>query len=192
MRSMLGRRLWHISTGLCIVAAAWLLPKTTFLLSLGIVTFVFLAFEQVRLRASSINRWFCLHFGSLLRKEEVSHLTASSYVLIAALVAYLAFGRDIAVLSVCFLAVGDVAAGVVGWHIGRTRLFGKALEGDLACFLSCLATGFLLHYAGLDVGLVAIMAGALGATVGQAIPNPVDDNLTLPLFAGAAIAAVPP
>ena len=192
MRSMLGRRLWHISSGLCIVAAAWLLPKTTFLLSLGIVTFLFLAFELVRLRASKVNRWFCLHFGALMRKEEASHLTASSYVLIAALAAYLAFGRDIAVLSVCFLAIGDVAAGVVGGHIGRTRLFGKASEGDLACFVSCLATGFLLHYAGLDVGLVTIMAGALGATIGQAISGPVDDNLTLPLLAGVAMAAVPP
>ena len=189
---MLGRRLWHISTGLCIVAAAWLLPKATFLLSLGIITFLFLAFELVRLRASRVNTWFCLHFGSLMRKEEVAHLTASSYVLIAALAAYLIFGRDIAVLSVCFLAVGDVAAGVVGGHMGRTRLFGKALEGDLACFASCLATGFLLHYAGLDVGLVTIMAGALGATIGQAISGPVDDNLTLPLLAGAAMAAVPP
>jgi dolichol kinase len=192
MRSMLGRRLWHISTGLGIVAAAWLLPKTTFLLSLVVVTFLFLTFEAVRLRASSLNKWFCLHFGSLLRKEEVSHVTTSSYVLIAALVAYLAFGRDIAVLSVCFLAVGDVAAGVVGWHMGRTRLFGKALEGDLACLVSCLAAGFLLHYAGLNVGLVTITAGALGATIGQAISGPVDDNLTLPLLAGVAMAAVPP
>lgn len=119
-------------------------------------------------------------------------MTTSSYVLIAALVAYLAFGRDIAVLSVCFLAVGDVAAGVVGWHMGRTRLFGKALEGDLACLVSCLATGFLLHYAGLNVGLVTITAGALGATLGQAISGPVDDNLTLPLLAGVAMAAMPP
>jgi dolichol kinase len=189
---MLGRRLWHISTGLCIVAAAWLLPKTTFLLSLGVVTFLFLAFEMVRLRASSLNRWFCWHFGSLLRMEEVSHVTTSSYVLLAALVAYLAFGRDIAVLSVCFLAVGDVAAGIVGWHMGRIRLFGKALEGDLACLVSCLATGFLLHYAGLNVALVTITAGALGATIGQAISGPVDDNLTLPLLAGVAMAAVPP
>ena len=192
MRSMLGRRLWHVSTGLCIVAAAWLLPKTTFLLSLGAVTFLFLAFELVRLRASSVNRWFCLHFGSLLRQEEVSHVTTSSYVLIAALVAYLAFGRDIAVLSVCFLAVGDVAAGIVGWHMGRTKLLGKALEGDLACLVSCLATGFLLHYVGLNVGLVTIAAGALGATIGQAVSGPVDDNLTLPLLAGVAMAVVPP
>ncbi len=192
MRSMLGRRLWHVSTGLCIVAAAWLLPKTTFLLSLGVVTFLFLAFELMRLRASSLNRWFCLHFGSLLRQEEVSHVTTSSYVLIAALVAYLAFGRDIAVLSVCFLAVGDVAAGIVGWHMGRTKLLGKALEGDLACLVSCLATGFLLHYVGLNVGLVTIAAGALGATIGQAVSGPVDDNLTLPLLAGVAMAVVPP
>jgi dolichol kinase len=80
----------------------------------------------------------------------VSNLTTSSYVLIAAIVAYLAFGKDIAVCAVSFLAIGDVAAAIVGERIGTTRLFGKALEGDLACFL-LLAIGFILCYAGKDV-----------------------------------------
>jgi dolichol kinase len=191
MRSMLRRRSWHLSAGLCIAFAAWFLPTTAMLISLGLVTFVFLAFEFIRLKVPSVNRWFFSHFGSLLREEETSRVTASSYVLVAALMAYLAFGRDIAVLSVCFLAVGDVAAGIVGRYIGRTRLFGKALEGDLACFMACLAAGFALHYAGLDIGLVTILVGSIGATIGQAIRNPVDDNLTLPLFAGAVMAAIP-
>jgi dolichol kinase len=65
------------------------------------------------------------------------------------------------------------------------------LEGDLACFFSCLAIGFVLDYAGLNVGSLTIVIGAVGATVGQAIQTPVDDNLTLPLFAGVLMAAVP-
>ena len=161
------------------------------LISLGLVTFFFLGFEVTRLNVPHINRWFLAHFGSILREEEASRVTTSSYVLISALVAYLAFSREIAVLSVCFLAVGDVAAGIIGLHLGRTRLFGKALEGDVACFVSCLAAGFVLCYAGLEVGLVAVLAGSLAATVGQAIRSPVDDNLTLPLFAGVAMAAMP-
>ena len=191
MRNMLKRRLWHVSAGLCIALAAWFLAETAMLTSLGFVTFVFLTFEFLRLKVPSVNRWFFSHFGSLLREEETSRVTTSSYVLVAALVAYLAFGRDIAVLSVCFLAVGDVAAGIVGRYMGRTRLFGKALEGDLACLVACLAAGFALHYAGLDMGLVTIVAGSTAATIGQAIRNPVDDNLTLPLFAGAVMAAIP-
>lgn len=191
MRNTLRRRLWHISAGLSIALAAWFLPERTMLISLGLVTFVFLGFEFTRLKVPHINRWFLSRFGSILREEETSRVTTSSYVLISALVAYLAFGREIAVLSVCFLAVGDVAAGIVGPYLGRTKLFGKALEGDLACFVACLAAGFVLCYAGLGVGLMAVLAGSLAATVGQAIRSPVDDNLTLPLFAGMAMAAMP-
>ena len=171
--------------------AAWFLPQMILILTMGSVTFLFLAFEFTRLRVTSINWWFISHFGSMLREEEVSGVTTSSYVLVAAVVAYLVFGRDIAMLSVSFLAIGDVAAAIVGQNIGRTKLFGKALEGDLACFISCLATGFVLHYAGLDVSPLTIIVGSLGATVGQAIKMPVDDNLTLPLFAGVVMAVVP-
>jgi len=171
--------------------ALWFLPRMPILLSLGSVTFLFLMFDFTRLRVPSINRWFISHFGSMLREDELSGLITSNYVLWAALVSYIAFGRDIAVLAVSFLAIGDVAAAIVGQHIGRTRLFGKALEGDLACFFSCLAIGFVLYYAGLGVGALTITVGAVGATIGQAIQMPVDDNLTLPLLAGVLMAAVP-
>ncbi len=191
MKGTLRRRVFHMLAGLSIVMAMCFLPKLPLLLSLGSVTILFLGFEFIRLRVSGINWWFTSHFGSMLREEEASSVTTSSYVLVAALVSYLAFGRDIAILSVSFLAIGDVAAAIVGQHIGRTSLFGKALEGDLACFFSCLAIGFVLYYAGLDVGPVTVMAGAVGATVGQAIKMPVDDNLTLPLFAGVLMVAVP-
>src|SRR4030042_6626429 len=136
MRTMIKRRSWHLSAGLGIAFAAWFLPTTAMLISLGLVTFIFLAFEFIRLKVPSMNRWFFSHFGSLLREEETSRVTTSSYVLVAELMAYLAFGRDIAVLSVCFLAVGDVAAGIVGRYIGRTRLFGKGLGGELACVVA--------------------------------------------------------
>ena len=166
------------------------MPEVPLLLSLGSVTFLFLVFEFIRLRLPVINRWFISHFRSMLREEEMKNVTTSSYVLIAAIVAYLAFGKDIAVCAVSFLAIGDVAAAIVGERIGTTRLWGKALEGDLACFVSCLAIGFILCYTGKDVSPLAILAGSVGATIGQAIKMPVDDNLTLPLLAGVLMATV--
>lgn len=191
MKSTLRRRLFHVSASLSIVLALWFLPEMPLLIVLGSATFLFLMFELVRLRVSGINRWFISHFGSMLREGELSGLTTSNYVLLAALVSYIAFGRDIALLAVSFLAIGDVAAAIVGQHMGRTRLFSKALEGDLACFFSCLAIGFVLSYAGLDAGSLTVVVGAVGATIGQAIQMPVDDNLTLPLFAGVLMLAVP-
>jgi len=148
------------------------------------VTFTFLAFEVIRLRAPGINRWFFSHFKPLLREREASRLTAASYALVASLAALLAFQRDIAVLALSFLAVGDPLATIVGKEVGRRKLLSKTLEGDLACFISCVAVGLVSYYAGSSIRPLTIAAGVVSATVVEAIPLPVDDNLAMPLSAG--------
>ena len=191
MTSRWQRWLWHVSACFSLSAVAWFAPETFFFISLSAVTFLFLLFEFTRFKSTSINRCFFSCFGSLLRPAEVSSVTTSSYVLVAALIAYLAFGKEIVVLSVCFLAVGDVVAAIVGSHWGKIKLFSKVLDGDLSCFVACLVTGFILFYAGLNISEIAILVGAIAATIGQAIRTPMDDNLTMPLFAGMAMAAAP-
>lgn len=184
MSSTLKRGLFHIFGGLSVPIAALFLPRMVLLISLGAVTFIFLAFELLRFRAPGINRWFFSFFKPLLREKEASRLTGSSYILIASLIAFLAFQRDIAVLALSFLAVGDPVATIVGKWIGKRKLLGKTLEGDLACFVACVAVGFVFYYAGLNIPLLAILAGSVGATIMEAIPLPINDNLTMPLFAG--------
>ncbi|MFQ6121561.1 MAG: diacylglycerol/polyprenol kinase family protein [Dehalococcoidales bacterium] len=164
--------------------AALFLPRLVLLVALGAVTFVFVAFEFLRLRAPGINRWFCLFFQPLLRGDEASRLTGASYILIASLVAFLVFPRDIAVLALCFLAVGDAVATIVGKYIGKKRLLGKTLEGDIACFASCLVIGLVFYHAGFSIRWLTTLAGSVSATIVEAVPLPINDNLTIPLFAG--------
>lgn len=184
MSRTLKRGLFHIFGGLFAPVAALLLPRMVLLISLGVVTFIFLAFELLRFRAPGINRWFFSFFKPLLREKEASRLTGASYMLVASLIAFLVFQRDIAVLALSFLAVGDPLATIVGTHIGKRKLLGKTLEGDLACFISCIAIGFVFHYAGLSIPLLTILLGSVGATIVEAMPLPINDNLTVPLFAG--------
>jgi glycerol-3-phosphate acyltransferase PlsY len=176
--------------GLSIPVAALFLPKMALLIALGVSAFIFLAFEFLRFRFSGINSWFLRYFGPLLRQEEASRLTGASYIVIASLISFLAFPRDIAVLALSFLAVGDVVAAIVGRYMGKRRLLGKTLEGNLACLISCIATGFVFYYAGLDIGLLTIFLGSITATITEALPLPVDDNLTMPLFAGVVMTLV--
>jgi len=180
----LKRGLFHIFGGLLIPIAALFLPRMVFIISLGVATFIFLTFELIRFRLPRINRWFSSFFKLLLREEEVSRLTGSSYMLIASVIAFLVFQRDIAVLALSFLAVGDAVATLVGKQIGKRKLLGKTLEGNLACFFSCIVIGFIIHYAGLNIGLLTILVGSVGATIAEAIPLPINDNLTIPLLAG--------
>jgi len=190
MSDTLKRGLFHLFGGLFIPIAALFLARMVLLISLGVVTFIFLTFELIRFRAQGINRWFFSYFKPLLREVEVSRLTGTSYMLIASLIAFLAFQRDIAVLALSFLAVGDSLATLVGKQVGKRKLLGKTVEGNLACFLSCIAIGFVFHYSGLNIPLLAILVGSVGATIAEAIPLPINDNLTVPLFAGLVMTAV--
>jgi len=184
MSSPLKRGLFHIIGGLFIPIVALFLHGMVLVISLCVVTFILLAFELIRFKAPAINRWFFSCFKPLLREEEASRLTGASYMLIASLIAFLVFQRDIAVLALSFLAVGDPLATIVGKRIGKRKLLGKTLEGDLACFISCVAIGLVFYYAGLNIPLLTILLGSIGATIVEAIPLPINDNLTMPLFAG--------
>ncbi len=187
MPGTLKRGLFHIFAGLSVAVVALFIPRMVLLTSIGVVTFVFLAFDILRLRSPGINRWFFSHFKWLLREEEASHLTGASYMLVGSLIAFLVFQRDIAVLAICFLAIGDAVATITGKYLGRMSIFGKTVEGDLACFISCVVTGFVFYYAGFNIGLLAILVGSLGATIAEVIPLPINDNLTMPLLAGLAM-----
>jgi glycerol-3-phosphate acyltransferase PlsY len=179
------RGLFHAFAGLSIPIAALFLPQMVMIISVGVVTLIFLLIEVLRWKNPAVNRLFLLFFKAVLREEEALRLTGASYMLIASLIAVSAFPRDIAVLALAFLAVGDPLATIIGQRWGRKRLFGKTLEGDLACFVSCIAIGFVFQQVGVDVPLWPIvLLGALSATVAQAVSLPINDNLTIPLFAG--------
>lgn len=183
----LNRGLFHIFGCLVFPVAALFLPRVVLLSSLGAVTFIFLSFELLRLKVLTVNRWFLFYFKPLLREEERTRLTGASYVLISSLIAFLAFPRDVAIVALSFLAVGDALGTIIGKSLGRRKLWGKTLEGDLACFIACLVTGFVFHYAGLSVSLPAILVGSVGAALMEALPLPINDNLTIPLFAGVVM-----
>ena len=187
MSSTLSRGIFHIFGGLIIPVSALFVPRTALLISLGAATLIFLAFELLRFRISGVNRWFRLHFKPLLREEETSRFTGTSYMLIASLIAFLAFQRDIAIVALSFLAVGDAMATIVGKCVGKRKLLGKTLEGDLACFVACMVIGFIFYYAGLDIRLLTIIVGSLGAAIVEAVPLPINDNLTMPLFAAVVM-----
>jgi glycerol-3-phosphate acyltransferase PlsY len=190
MSSTIKRGLVHIFGGLSIPIAALFLPRVALLISLGVAIFIFLAFELLRFKLLGVNSWFLRYFRPLLRQEEASRITGASYIVIASLIAFLAFPRDIAVMALSFLAVGDAVAAIVGRYMGKRRLLGKTLEGSLACLISCITTGFIFYCAGLNVGLLTIFLGSITATITEALPLPINDNLTMPLLAGVVMAVI--
>lgn len=108
-------------------------------------------------------------------------------MLLAALIAFLVFEHHIAVTSVCFLAVGDALATTIGRNNGRKKLTIETFKGNAACLIGCLVVGFIVHYAGLKISIPMVLVGAIVATITEAIPLPVNDNLTIPIASGLAM-----
>ena len=169
---------------------ALILPVTIFLILLTAGTFIFLAFELIRLKSPAVNKCFFSYCRLIARDEEVSHLTGASYIFVAALLIFLLFRKEIALVAFGFLAIGDPLATIIGNHVGRVRLLKKTLEGDIACLFFCIVVALVFYYLGFAVLLPVVIVGALVATIAEAIRIPMNDNLTIPIFSAAAMALV--
>jgi len=185
----LPRRLFHIFGGLSIAIAGLLVPQSIFLPPLIAATITFLIVEVIRLKFPVVNRQFLLYFRVLLREGEASRFTGSAYLLIASVIAFLIFDKPIAVMALGFVALGDPVASIVGERWGKKKIRGKSLEGSGACFVACLILGIILASV-THIPLPLVVVGALGATFIEALPLPINDNLTIPLVSGGAITAV--
>ena len=84
-----------------------------------------------------------------------------------------------------FIFVGDAMAAIIGRRFGRPRVFGKSIEGSLACFLSCVAVAWI--YPGDLFTWRMILGGAAVATIFELVPIPLDDNMRISLSAGFAM-----
>jgi dolichol kinase len=144
---------------------------------------VFLALDVLRLNVPRIGEFFYRVFGEMVRKHESSALTGATSMVISGLLAVYCFEKNVAVAAMLFLTLGDSMAGLIGTRYGRTRVFGKTLEGSLACFAVCLLVVTVVP----GIPLAAGVAGAFIATLVELLPIPLDDNFRIPLSAGFMI-----
>jgi len=161
--------------------AAWTRNWERALLASVIVS---LAIEVFRLNHPRTRNVFRHFFGELLRNHEEASLLGSTYLLIALLLTLHLFEKQVAVLALGFLIIGDTVAAIVGKSMGRIALFGgKTLEGSLSCLLVCYGLTLLMPGIPIHVGIV----GAVTATLFELLPIPLDDNFRIPLSAGFAM-----
>ncbi|MDO8751917.1 MAG: hypothetical protein Q7K03_12370 [Dehalococcoidia bacterium] len=182
------RRLFHMAAASLFPILALFLEKRTFLLLLLVVTALFVLADVARLRLVRLNLWWGKLFGPLLRQGEERRVTGASYILLGTLGAFVLFSRDAAVLAVLFTALGDPVAAMVGIRLPGRRLFGKSLWGTAAMIAVGLGVAGAMQVAGVIDFRWAIAVGALVAGIAELLPLPLDDNLRVPLLAGAAMA----
>jgi glycerol-3-phosphate acyltransferase PlsY len=97
------------------------------------------------------------------------------------------FSKGVAIAVLWFNILGDAVSAIVGQRYGRVKFFKgkKSLEGSISFLVICIIVGLLLCLSPrVDLTLSKIIVGAIVATIVEALPLPVDDNLTIPIGAG--------
>jgi dolichol kinase len=139
-------------------------------------------------------RWLFLEWlfewliGPALRRGEESKPTTGTWSMLGIVISLLAFQRELAIPAILYAQIGDPVAEIVGRRWGRHRMpNGKSLEGSLGCFGVSLIIGLVCcRVLPLSPGVAAL--GALVATVAEAAPLSLGDNLLMAPSAGLAMA----
>ena len=192
MTSELGRRAVHASG--TALPASYLLGLLTWgqlrLLLCALTAAVF-CLEFLRL-VVGLNHWV---YDRLTRSYEVNNVAGYALYMVAFTVAAFAFAPAIGVPAMLMLSIGDPISGLLGSNdAGTAKEVGVLATMFLVCF--ALALPFAVPEYGRVVGVAAAAAGALGATAADGLKPVVagyviDDNLTIPPVAGAAMTLVP-
>lgn len=178
----------------------WSLPSYLPLTILSFVLVGSVIIENLRFKNPVIQKLFFQMFGSMLREEESSKTTGSTFVIGAAVLCGILFWKNphITFMVLSMFILGDAIAAIVGLSIGRIKIGKKSLEGSTACFILCMALFYgvfpflpgVLHPWGGQVPAVIAIATSLSITLFELIPlriTPkiiINDNLAVPVISG--------
>lgn len=183
--SHLPRKLFHLVAASLIPTIYYFetIPRHWTVALTFIVTLAWIIGDTARIKSDWVNRFFKTLFKGFMKIKEENSLTGSSYVLIGSSFSLLLFSPAIACASIYFMSIGDPSAALAGKAFGRARFAnGKTIAGSAVMLATCL----LIGYAITGLALMAA-AGAVAATVAELFTGPLDDNLSIPLFAGGVM-----
>ena len=146
------------------------------------LTLFAIVIEYLRTRSSVIKKIFNDFLISMLRIHEMDgKYTGATWVFISSTLTIAIFPKEIAVISLVYMSIGDAIASLVGRKYGKMKFYNKTIEGSLAGLIVCILSGYLIQ---LTLPLVVVFSGAFAAMFIELMPIPIDDNLSVPLFAG--------
>ena len=180
------RKLLHLSN--LVIPFTYLFyfdSKVEALIILLPITLLAFLIEYFRINSISVKNIFDKYLFSMLRNHEKSgKYTGATWVFISSTLSIGIFPKDIAIISLIYMSIGDTAAGLIGRKFGRIKIYNKTLEGALAGFIVCLIVGLMID---LNLSKTLVAIGALSAAIIELMPISIDDNLRIPLFSGTVM-----
>ena len=152
------------------------------------LTLFSIVIEYLRIRSVVIKKIFNNFLKSMLRIHEIKgKFTGATWVFIGSTLTISIFSKEIAVISLVYMSLGDATAGLVGEKFAKTKFYNKTIEGSIAGLIVCLLSGYFVH---LTLPLVVVFSGAFAAMFIELMPISIDDNLSVPLFSGTIMVIV--
>lgn len=158
---------------------------------LGLLALVVMV-EITRRTSSRWNEWLCRTlFRHVIRPREHKRVVAASWYTLALTLLVVLVPRPAACAGALVLAFGDPVAGIFGRKWGRVKIrHEKSWVGSSAFVLAGFLAVFGLSWVAVpDFGLAARLGwsftAALGGALAEVFSDRLDDNLTVPLAAGA-------
>lgn len=196
----LGRKAFHMAG--CVIPAAYyfFVSKEYMAVLLAVCVMGAGILEYMRLTGRD------LYPSSYMRPSEKGRLAAYFYAAAAMFLSVLLFSKTIAVAAILFLVFGDAITGLAGvvlfMYTGKKFIDGrektdrglayavthpKPVSLMLVMFAVCGVIGLAFRP---ELSYLAIAAGGIGAVIADAFPwrvagYTIDDNLSIPLLAGA-------
>lgn len=162
------------------------LEKSTMLMIMVPIFLFTFAVDFSRLRDGTLWRFgFKRLFSSMIRAHEAAgNFTGATYILGTTVATVALFSKPVAVAALAFIIVGDTFAAIIGRRFGRHKFLGnKSLEGSLACLAGTIIVALVTP----GLPLIPALAGAVVATVTEAVSRSIDDNVSVPLISGLTL-----
>lgn len=158
--------------------------KVLFVSFFAIISVLSVAAEIGRKYHPRVKRIFNKWFDYMLKEHELEgQITGASWTFIGVVLVGIIFPKDITIIALLFLHIGDPIASIIGIKFGRTRVFGKTLEGTFAGIIACI----LIAVPFSSFPLSTLILTAVWTMLMELLPWPVDDNIIIPMSAAGML-----
>jgi len=183
---IIARKIIHYSAVFIPLTYYFFLEKSVAIKLLILGSFIVVFSDVLRMIGPRSRKLYMKLFGWMTKKRELrQEFTGASYMAVASLLVVLVFPKNIAVISLLFLTVGDPTACLVGTFFGRIKTFQKkTLEGSIGFFVAGLLVTLIVTEIPLLYKFIAVTIAAFI----EMLPLKIDDNFTVPLTSGLILA----
>lgn len=184
----IARKIWHIVGVGIFTYLYYILPYNV---SLGLVSgfsILLIGLDFLRFKVpwfkNAVTKLMCL----FIRKEELDKPTGLSYMCFGFWLLILLFEREVAILTLLFVMLGDPFAAYIGIKYGKDKIGDKTVQGFLACFAICAVVAFVFlklnDFNSSRLVYVSLLSALIASGAELVQINKVDDNLSMPVISG--------